>query len=86
MRERWWQQAGLLWTAKKNTWKQHNQCLLNVEFRRDETSLSQIEPSIGPAPFNTANMVLSSMQKMKFEKSPCPLDVIAEMLKINIVH
>ena len=44
--------------AKKNVWKQHYQCLLNIEFPWDETSLSQIEPSIGPAPFVTANMVL----------------------------
>ena len=44
--------------AKKNIWKQHYHCLLNVEFPWDETSLSQIEPSIGPAPFVTANMVL----------------------------
>ena len=45
-------------TAKKNAWKQHYQSLLNVEFPWDETLLSHIEPSIGPAPFITANMVL----------------------------
>ena len=37
----------------------------NVEFPWVETSLSQIESSIGPAPFITANMVLSSIQKIQ---------------------
>ena len=45
-------------TAKKNVWKQHYQCLLNVEFPWDETSLSQIKPSTGTAPFITGTMVL----------------------------
>ena len=67
----------------KNAWKQHYQCLLNVEFPWDETSLSQIEPSIGSAPFITANMVLSSIQKMKLGKSQGPSIVIAEMLKAS---
>ena len=43
-------------TAKKNAWKQHYLRLPNVEFPWDETSLSQIEPSIRPAPFITTNM------------------------------
>ena len=59
------------------------QPLLNIELPFDETSLSQIEPSIGPAPFITANMVLSSIQKMKLGKSPGPSNVIAEMLKAS---
>ena len=45
----------------------HYQRLLNVEFPWDETLLSHIEPSIGPAPFITTNMVLSLIQKMKLE-------------------
>ena len=70
-------------TAKKNAWKQHYQRLLNVEFPWDETSLSQTEPSIGPTPFIAANMVLSSIQKVKLGKSPGPSNVIAEMLKAS---
>ena len=70
-------------TAKQNAWKQHYQYLLNVEFPWDETSLSHIEPSVSPAPFVTANMVLSSIQKMKLGKSPGTSNVIAEMLKAS---
>ena len=70
-------------TAKKNAWKQYYQRLLNVEFPWDETSLSQIEPSIGPVPFITANMVLPSIQKMKLGKSLGLSYVIVEMLKAS---
>ena len=70
-------------TAKKNAWKQNYQRLLNVEFPWDETSLFHTEPSIGPAPFVTANMVLSSIQKIKLGKSPGPSNVIVEMLKAS---
>ena len=55
--------------------------MLNVEFPWDETSLSQIEPSIGSAPFRKVNMVLSLIQKMKLGKLSDPSNVIAEMLK-----
>ena len=57
------------------------QHLLKVEFPWDETLLPQIESSIDPAPFITANTVLSLIQKMKLGKSPGPSHVIAEMLK-----
>ena len=46
-------------------------------------SLSQIEPSIGPAPFITADMVLSSVQKMKLGKSPGGSNIIAEISKAS---
>ena len=68
---------------QKNTWKQHNQHWLNVEFPNDETSLSQIEPSICPAPFITASMGLSLIQKMKLGKLLGPLNVIMETLKAS---
>ena len=45
-------------TAKENAEKRHYWCLLKVEFPWDE-------PSIGPAPFITANMVVSLIQKIK---------------------
>ena len=61
--------------------KMHGNNITN-EFPWDETSLSHIEPSMGPAPFIT-NMVLSSIQKMKLGKSPGPLNVTAEMLKAS---
>ena len=32
--------------AKKSAWKHHYQCLLNVEFPWDETSLSEIQPAM----------------------------------------
>ena len=57
------------------------QHLLKVEFPWDETLLPQIESSIDPVPFITANTVLSLIQKMKLGKSPGPSHVIAEMLK-----
>ena len=69
--------------AKKNAWKQHYQHLLSIKFPWDETSLSQIEPSMSPALFITANMVLSLIEKMKLGKSLGPLNVIAEMLKAS---
>ena len=59
------------------------QCMLNVEFPWDETSLSHIEPSLGSAPFITANMVLSLIQKMKLGKSLGPSNIIVEMLKAS---
>ena len=43
--------------------------------------MSQVEPSIDPAPFIAANVVLSSIRKIKLGKSPGPLNVIAETLK-----
>ena len=55
--------------------------MLNVEFPWDETLLSQIEPSIGSAPFRKVNMVLLLIQKMKLGKLPDPSNVIVEMLK-----
>ena len=70
-------------TAKKNAWKQHYQHLLNLEFPWDEISLSQIIPSIGPAPFITAKMVLSLIQKMKLGKSKGPSNIIEKMLKAS---
>ena len=57
------------------------QHLLKVEFPWDETLLPQIESSIDPVPFITANTVLSLIQKMKLGKSPGPSQFIAEMLK-----
>ena len=45
--------------------------------------MSQIEPSIGPAPFITADMVLSSLQKMKLGKSPGGSNIIAEISKAS---
>ena len=68
-------------TATKNAWQQHYQLLFNVEFPWDETSLSQIEPSIGPALVITANMVLSSIEEMKLGKSPGHSNVMMEILK-----
>ena len=43
--------------------------------------MSQVKPSIDPAPFIAANVVLSSIRKIKLGKSPGPLNVIAETLK-----
>ena len=43
--------------------------------------MSQVEPSIDPAPFIAANVVLSSIRKIKLGKSPGPLNVIAETLQ-----
>ena len=43
--------------------------------------MSQVEPSIDPAPFIAANVVLSSIGKIKLGKPPDPLNVIAETLK-----
>ena len=43
--------------------------------------MSQVEPLIDPAPFIAANVVLSSIRKIKLGKSPGPLNVIAETLK-----
>ena len=68
-------------TAKKNAWQQHYQLLFNVEFPWDDTSLSQIEPSIGPALVITANMVLSSIEEMKLGKSHGHSNVMMEILK-----
>ena len=45
--------------------------------------MSQIEPSIGPAPFITTDMVLSSVQKMKLGKSPGGSNIIAEISKAS---
>ena len=43
----------------------------------------RLNPQIGPAPFITAVMVLSLVQKMKLEKSPTPSNIFAEMLKAS---
>ena len=43
--------------------------------------MSQVEPLIDPAPFIAANVVLSSIRKIKLGKSPGPLNVIAETLQ-----
>ena len=45
--------------------------------------MSQLEPSIGPAPFITANMALSLIQRMKLGKSTGPSNVTAQMLKAS---
>ena len=68
--------------AKKNARKQHNS-LPNIEIPWDETLLSQTELSIGPAPFMTDDMVLSSIQEMKLRKSPGPSSIIVKMLKAS---
>ena len=68
--------------AKKNIWKQHYQCLLNVDFPWDETSLSQIEPSIGPAPFVTANMVLMINTENEIRRINGPFKCHCENVKI----
>ena len=68
-------------TAKKNALHQHYQRLFNVEFPWDETSLSKTEPSTGPAIFITANMVLSSIEEMKLERSLGPSNFMPQILK-----
>ena len=45
--------------------------------------MSQVEPSIGPAPFISANIVLSLIQKMKLGKSPSPSNIIPKMLEAS---
>ena len=45
--------------------------------------MSQVEPSKGPAPFISANIVLSSIQKMKLGKSPSPSNIIPKMLEAS---
>ena len=57
-------------TAKKNGCKHYYQHLLNLEFPWVETLLSQIKPSIGSAPFITADMMLSSIQKIRKTNRP----------------
>ena len=66
--------------AKKVAWKQHYECLLNVEFPWNDKNLSS-DAIVGPPVLITASMVSTAITKMKCGKAAGPSGIVAEMLK-----
>ena len=63
------------------TWKHHYHRLINVEFPLGETRMSLVEPTRGPPPCITTDMVNLSIQNMKLGKSPGSSGMVAEITK-----
>ena len=69
--------------SKFETWRQHYEGLLNSEFVWDESSLSAVEPVLGPSIQITEEMVSLAFRKMKSGKSAGPSGIVSEMLKAS---
>ena len=53
---------------------------MNKEFVWDQSSLSTVDPVVGPAPLVSVDMVYDSVKKMKAGKAAGPKGVVSEML------
>ena len=71
--------------SKLRVWKEHYEKLLNVEFPWDSDSLPDVPPIAGPPPRISADMVASTLKKMKSGKAPGPSGLVAEMLRCGSV-
>ena len=61
--------------SKKLAWKQHYECLLNIEFPWSQ-NLPHVDPAAGPAQFITPDDVLKSLRRMKNGKAAGPSGVL----------
>ena len=67
--------------AKKAAWKEHYECLLNVEFPWNPEDLSEESPVKGPSEQVTLEMITKAISKMAPGKAAGPSGIVAEILK-----
>ena len=67
--------------AKKEAWREHYECLLNVEFPWNPEDLSEESPVEGPSGPVTLELITKAISKMASGKAAGPSGIIAEMLK-----
>ena len=67
--------------SKKLAWKQHYECLLNIEFPQSQNLPHHVDPVVGPAQFIIPDDALKSLRRIKNGKAAGPSGVVAEMLK-----
>ena len=67
--------------SKKEAWKEHYKCLLNVEFPWNPENLSVESPVEGPSEPITLEMITKAITKMASGKAAGPSDIVTEMLK-----
>ena len=67
--------------AKRAAWKEHYECLLNVEFPWNPEDLSKESPVEGPSEPITLEMITKAISKMASGKAAGPSGIVAEMLK-----
>ena len=67
--------------AKRAAWKEHYDCLLNVEFPWNPEDLSKESPVEGPSEPITLEMITKVISKMASGKAAGPSGIVAEMLK-----
>ena len=67
--------------AKKEAWREHYECLLNVEFPWNPEDLSEESPVEGPSEPITLEMITKAISKMASGEAAGPSGIVAEMLK-----
>ena len=67
--------------AKQAVWKEHYECLSNVEFDWDPDSLTEVYLEEGPAPHILLDLVIKAIQLIKCGKAVGTSQIIAEMLE-----
>ena len=67
--------------AKKESWREHYERLLNVEFPWNPEDLSEESPVEGPSEPITLEMITKAISKMASGKAAGPSGIVAEMLK-----
>ena len=67
--------------AKQAAWKEHYECLSNVQFDWDPDSLTEVYPVEGPVPNIPLELVIKTIKLMKCGKAASTFLIIAEMLK-----
>ena len=72
--------------AKQAAWKEHYECLSNVEFDWEPESLTEVYPVEGPAPHIPLELVIKAIKLMKCGEAAGTSRIIAEMLKASGVE
>ena len=67
--------------AKKEAWREHYECLLNIEFPWNPEDLSEESPVEGPSEPITLEMITKAISKMASGKAARPSGIFTEMLK-----
>ena len=68
--------------AKKEAWREHYECLLNVEFPWNPKDLSEESPVDGPSESITLEMITKAISKMASGKAAGQSGIVPEMLKL----
>ena len=74
-------QLSLVEESKKEVWKEHYKCLLNVKFPWNPEDLSEESLVEGPSEPITLEMITKAITKMASGKAEGPSGIVAEMLK-----